>query len=141
MGCVLGQVRDGRAVGVEPFEKDEHPSPLAQSQVAAVYDKSRIDRPYVRKGFLDRGAASDRTRRGAEPFVPVDWDTALDRWWPRELKRVKSSFGNALDLRRLLRLVERRPAAPCEVAAAPLHELASAARPCRSTPTPTRPAR
>ncbi len=92
-GAFYVQVRDGRAVGVKPFEKDEHPSPLAQSQVAAVYDKSRVDRPHVRKGFLERGAASDRTGRGAEPFVPVDWDTALDLV-ARELKRVKESFGN-----------------------------------------------
>jgi biotin/methionine sulfoxide reductase len=92
-GAFWVEVRDGRAVGVKPFEKDEHPSPLAQSQVAAVYDKSRVDRPHVRKGFLERGAASDRTGRGAEPFVPVDWDTALDLV-ARELKRVKESFGN-----------------------------------------------
>ena len=36
-GAFYVQVRDGRAVGVKPFEKDEHPSPLAQSQVAAVF--------------------------------------------------------------------------------------------------------
>jgi biotin/methionine sulfoxide reductase len=93
-GAFWVQVKDGRAVGVRPFEKDEHPSPLAQSQVAAVYDKSRVDRPYVRKGFLERGGASDRTQRGAEPFVPVDWDTAL-ALVSKELSRVKSSFGNA----------------------------------------------
>src|SRR5262245_41136667 len=92
-GAFYVQVRDGRAVGVKPFEKDEHPSPLAQSQVAAVYDKSRVDRPHVRKGFLDRGAASDRTMRGAEPFVPVDWDTAI-KLVSDELTRVKNSFGN-----------------------------------------------
>jgi len=87
------QVRDGRAVGVKPFEKDAHPSPLAQSQVEAVYDRSRIDRPYIRKGFLDRGANSDRSRRGAEPFVPVDWDTVL-ALVSAELTRVKTAFGN-----------------------------------------------
>ena len=92
-GAFWVQVRDGRAVGVKPFEKDEHPSPLAQSQVEAVYDKSRIDRPHVRKGFLDHGAKSDRTQRGAEPFVPVDWDTAL-KLVSGELTRVKESFGN-----------------------------------------------
>ena len=92
-GAFWVQVRDGRAVGVKPFEKDEHPSPLAQSQVEAVYDKSRIDRPHVRQGFLEHGAGSDRTRRGAEPFVPVDWNTAL-ALVSDELSRVKGSFGN-----------------------------------------------
>ena len=92
-GAFWVQVRDGRAVGVKPFEKDAHPSPLAQSQVEAVYDRSRIDRPYIRKGFLDRGANSDRSKRGAEPFVPVDWDTAL-ALVSAELTRVKAAFGN-----------------------------------------------
>ena len=92
-GAFWVQVQDGRAIGVRPFEKDEHPSPLAQSQVAAVYDRSRIDRPYVRRGFLERGANSDRARRGAEPFVPVDWDKALTLV-AGELKRVKTTSGN-----------------------------------------------
>jgi biotin/methionine sulfoxide reductase len=92
-GAFWVQVRDGRAVGVKPFEKDEHPSALARSQVAAVYDQSRIDRPYVRKSFLELGAASDPTQRGAEPFVPVDWATAL-KLVSGELTRVKSGFGN-----------------------------------------------
>ena len=95
-GAFWVKVRDGRAVGVEPFEKDEHPTPLAQSQVAAVYDPSRVARPHVRKGFLERRAGDfdDRARRGVDPFVPVDWDTAL-ALVARELERVKSSFGNA----------------------------------------------
>ncbi len=92
-GAFKVRVKDGRAVGAEPFEKDPHPSPLVQSQVEAVYDKSRIDRPHVRKGFLDRGAASDRGKRGAEPFVPVDWDTAI-ALVSDELTRVKRDFGN-----------------------------------------------
>src|SRR5262249_37142232 len=86
--------RDGRAVAVKPFEKDAHPSPLARSQVEAVYDRSRIDRPYIRKSFLDRGANSDRSKRGAEPFVPVDWDTAL-ALVSAELTRVRTAFGNS----------------------------------------------
>jgi biotin/methionine sulfoxide reductase len=105
-GAYWAKVRDGRVVGVAPFEKDEHPSPLAQSQVAAVYDASRIDRPHVRQGFLDRvkdndadnhgndHSDDDRARRGIDPFVPVDWDTALSLA-AAELARVRSSFGNA----------------------------------------------
>jgi anaerobic selenocysteine-containing dehydrogenase len=110
-GAFRVRVKDGRIVGAEPFEKDEHPSPLVQSQVEAVYDKSRIDRPYVRRGFLDRGAASDRTKRGAEPFVPVDWDTAL-ALVSDELSRVKRDFGNTAIF----------AAASCEIAPASLHE-------------------
>ena len=93
-GAYWAKVRDGRVVGVAPFEKDEHPSPLAQSLAEAVYDGSRIDRPHVRQGFLQSGANSDRSRRGAEPFVPVDWNTALSLA-ANELQRVKTSFGSA----------------------------------------------
>jgi biotin/methionine sulfoxide reductase len=93
-GAYWVEVRDGRAVGVRPFERDEHPSPLAESLVHAAYDRSRIDRPYVRKGFLEHGAKSDRSRRANDPFVPVDWDTALSLA-AGELVRVKSSAGNA----------------------------------------------
>jgi biotin/methionine sulfoxide reductase len=93
-GAYWAKVRDGRVVGVQPFEKDEHPSPLAESLARAVYDRSRIDRPYIRKGFLERGTRSDRSRRGTEPFVAVDWDTAL-ACASNELARVKHTFGNA----------------------------------------------
>ena len=93
-GAYWAKVRDGRVVGIAPFEKDQHPSPLAQSLAEAVYDGSRIFRPHVRQGFLQRGANSDRSRRGAEPFVPVDWDTALSLA-AKELQRVKTSLGNA----------------------------------------------
>jgi biotin/methionine sulfoxide reductase len=93
-GAYWARVRDGRVVGVEPFEKDENPNALPQSQVAALYDKSRVDRPYVRQGFLERGPEGDGGRRGIDPFVPVEWETALTLA-ARELARVKATFGNA----------------------------------------------
>jgi biotin/methionine sulfoxide reductase len=52
----------------------------------------RIDQPYIRKGFLERSSRSPHNR-GGEPFVAVDWDTALDLV-ERELRRVKTDFGN-----------------------------------------------
>ncbi len=93
-GAFWAKVRDGRIVGVQPFEKDEHPSPLAESLACAVYDRSRIDRPYIRQGFLEQGVNGDRSRRGADPFVPLDWDEAL-KLTSSELARVKSTSGNA----------------------------------------------
>ncbi|MET0188545.1 MAG: molybdopterin-dependent oxidoreductase, partial [Pseudonocardia sediminis] len=56
---------------------DPHPSPLRHGLPEAVRDRSRIDRPHVREGWLRHRGAS-RADRGSEPFVPVDWDTALD---------------------------------------------------------------
>ena len=45
----------------------------------------------VRAGWLDRGPGPDG-RRGAEPFVPVSWPTAIDLL-SRELRRVYDAHG------------------------------------------------
>jgi len=47
----------------------------------------------IRKGYLDDGCDSDGSARGREPFVAVDWDTALDVA-ASALRRVRSEFGN-----------------------------------------------
>ena len=93
-GTYYAEIEDGRIVGTKPFEADGFPSPINNSIVDAVYSDSRIDRPHVRKGFLEKGKKSDRNGRGSEPFVPVDWDTALDLV-ASEVKRVKEDFGNS----------------------------------------------
>ncbi|MBI1724183.1 MAG: molybdopterin-dependent oxidoreductase, partial [Candidatus Tectomicrobia bacterium] len=92
-GAFRARVKDGRLVGVEPFEKDRDPSPLLGSIPGALYHESRVDRPMVRAGWLERGPES-RERRGEEPFVPVPWETALDLV-ADELRRVKEKHGNA----------------------------------------------
>lgn len=58
-----------------PFDRD--PSPIQDALPETVRDRLRIDRPYVRAGYLRSGTAS-RANRGAEAFVPVTWDRALD---------------------------------------------------------------
>jgi len=87
-------VADGRLVGTEPFVRDAAPSPLIEAIPDAVHSDTRIDRPYVRAGWLEDGPGGRREKRGAEPFVAVDWDTALDLV-ARELERVKAAYGNA----------------------------------------------
>jgi biotin/methionine sulfoxide reductase len=57
-----------------PF--DPHPSPIQASLPEVVHGGLRIDRPYVREGYL-RSRAASRERRGAEGFTPVTWDEAL----------------------------------------------------------------
>src|SRR5262249_58438936 len=54
---------------------------------------ARITQPMIRRGWLDRGPGGDRSR-GAEPFVPVSWSTAIDRL-ARELRRVYDVHGGA----------------------------------------------
>ena len=92
-GAFWAEVEGERVVGVKPFEKDLSPSPLIESIVTAVHSESRVDRPYVRQGYLEHGKDSDGSGRGAEPFVAVDWDTALDLV-AGEVARVKEEHGN-----------------------------------------------
>lgn len=81
----------GEIVATRPFEADANPASFVGSLPEMVRGPLRVDRPYVRAGYLQ-----DRTaprRRGAEPFVPVSWETALDLV-ASELWRVKSEYGN-----------------------------------------------
>ena len=92
-GIYTAEVENGRLVGVQPFEKDPHPSPLIEAVPSAVEAECRILRPMVRKGWLEKGSQSDRAGRGVEPFVAVPWEKALDLV-AAELKRVKKGHGN-----------------------------------------------
>ena len=92
-GTFTAEVENGRLVGVRPFAKDPDPSPIIQSMVDAVYDESRILRPMFRKGWLDHGPGGNRQARGAEPFVAVPWDEALDLV-AAEIERVRTEHGN-----------------------------------------------
>jgi len=87
-------VEEGRIVGIEPFEHDPDPSPIGQSLPAAVTGPTRIRRPAVRKSYREQGPGAAREKRGAEPFVEVSWDEALDLV-ARELKRVIAAHGNS----------------------------------------------
>jgi biotin/methionine sulfoxide reductase len=92
-GVYDAEVQDGQLVGARPFARDPHPSRLVQGMSSAIHHESRITRPMVRKGYLERGIDSDRAGRGVEPFVPVQWDTALDLV-AAELRRVQETYGN-----------------------------------------------
>lgn len=83
---------DGRPAHVVGSELDPHPSPLIHGLPEISRSALRVDRPYVRRGWLrDRQASA--AQRGAEDFVPVDWDTALDLV-AEELTRVRAEFGD-----------------------------------------------
>jgi biotin/methionine sulfoxide reductase len=66
----------GDVVGTRPSAVDRNPSAFVGSLPEMVRSRLRINRPYVRAGYLrDRNGPR---ARGAEPFVPVSWETALD---------------------------------------------------------------
>lgn len=92
-GAFSAEVEDGRLVSVQPFAKDPDPSPLIRSIPEAVHDESRVARPSIRKGWLDHGPGGNRGARGAEPFVEVPWDEALDMV-ADEIGRVRHAHGN-----------------------------------------------
>lgn len=81
-----------RVLEVRPWDKDPDPSPIGRS-LAEVDHPLRMRRPMVRKGWLEAGPRS-RESRGGDPFVPVDWETALDLV-AGELGRVRRDHGNA----------------------------------------------
>ena len=92
-------------VGVEPWAGDPAPSHMLAAIPDLMDPQVRIDRPYVREGWLAArttrppepraaGASSDYRRgRGSERFVPVDWDTVLDLA-AGEIRRVIDTHGN-----------------------------------------------
>ena len=77
-GAFEAYVEDGRVTDIRPFAGDAHPSPLLKSMPQSVHSELRIDRPYVRRSYLDNPGRSDTAGRGREEFVPIDWDAALD---------------------------------------------------------------
>ena len=92
-GAFEADIVDGKIAGVAPFEHDRDPSSLIWSIPSAVHASSRISQPMVREGYLLRGPGDTSRRRGAEPFVPVSWEHALDLV-ARQLADVKERHGN-----------------------------------------------
>ncbi len=87
------EVADGAIVAVHPLADDPDPSAIGRSFENAVHHPSRIVQPAVRKGWLERGPEAHGGGRGAEPFVAVSWERALDLV-ASELGRVKTLHGN-----------------------------------------------
>jgi biotin/methionine sulfoxide reductase len=83
-------VEGGRVTGVRPFGPDPFPGSLIESVPDAVHAASRIDRPYVRKGWL-QGRRRGHLR-GGDPFVPVSWDR-VTRLLAEETARVRAGHG------------------------------------------------
>ncbi len=90
-GAFDAEVEDGELVAIHPFEHDPDPSPLLGNMPASLRHPTRVTQPMVREGWLANGPGPSE-RRGAEPFVPVDWDTATELL-AGELQRVYAEHG------------------------------------------------
>ncbi|MCX7375327.1 MAG: molybdopterin guanine dinucleotide-containing S/N-oxide reductase [Alphaproteobacteria bacterium] len=86
------QGSDGSPV-LRHWEKDPDPCDIGLHMLAPELDRVRVRRPSVRRSWLERGPGSAPELRGREPFVEVDWNTALDLV-AGELARVKAAHGN-----------------------------------------------
>ncbi|RBQ34070.1 Asp-tRNA(Asn)/Glu-tRNA(Gln) amidotransferase GatCAB subunit C [Rahnella aquatilis] len=91
-GAYTAVVEDGRLIRCEPYKADADPSPLLDSIAPLVYSDKRIRKPAVRRSWLKNRENSDRSLRGREDFVEVDWDLALDLV-AEENKRVRDRYG------------------------------------------------
>jgi biotin/methionine sulfoxide reductase len=80
------------AIEIRPHELDTEPSPIILNAVDAIRHRSRIDRPYVRRGWLEGTPRDGDTRRGTDEFVPLDWDRA-EELLADELRRVYDAHG------------------------------------------------
>jgi biotin/methionine sulfoxide reductase len=79
-----------RLTSVRAWREDPEPMPLIDNVASAQHHPTRIDQPYVRKAWLDRGPGG--AGRGDEPFVPVSWETAFELL-SGELSRVYREHG------------------------------------------------
>ena len=93
-GAFRAEVRDGRLIGTQPFERETRRLPLVEAIPDIAYAPSRIEQPMVRQSYLRKGPGANREGRGGEPFVPVSWDEAMELV-ATELQRVKTKHGNA----------------------------------------------
>lgn len=84
---------EGGQPRLAPYAGDPDPNPIGLHQLDETVAALRVRRPAVRKSWLDGGPGSNTDRRGREPFVEVDWDTALDLA-ANAIARVRTEHGN-----------------------------------------------
>ena len=91
-GAFTAVVEDEKLLRCEPFFADRDPSKILNAIPELVYSDKRIRQPMVRRSWLKSREKSDRTLRGREDFVAVDWETALDLV-AEESRRVRDRYG------------------------------------------------
>lgn len=84
---------EGRVVELRAIDGDPEPSCIGRGVPRALYDSTRLTKPMVRRGWLNDGPRKGGNRRGADPFIAVAWDEALDVA-AGELARIAAEHGN-----------------------------------------------
>ena len=93
-GVYKVHVKGGKIERLEPIGEDKAPSLQLQGIAQQPYNAARIRYPMVRESYLKKGWKAGGKKRGAEPFVRVSWDKALEIV-ASELKRVRETYGPA----------------------------------------------
>ena len=117
-GAFEVDVEDDRIVATRPFAADPHPSAISAIIPEAVHHRSRVRHPSIRRGWLETRA---RGGRGAEEFVALPWDEALDIA-AAEIDRVRKAHGNEAIFGGSYGWGSRRPLPPRAEPAAPVPE-------------------
>ncbi|MEM9029658.1 MAG: molybdopterin-dependent oxidoreductase [Pseudomonadota bacterium] len=92
-GAFEVETEDGKLVAARSLQIDPTPSAIPEAIPAAVYHRSRVAQPSIRRGWLAGKADRARNRRGMDDFVEVPWDEALDIA-AAEIDRVRKAHGN-----------------------------------------------
>ena len=90
-GTVLATVKHGKMVSTVPHPALEFDSDMMHSLADYVNTPNRIKTPCVRKSFLE--GRKQPELRGAEEFIAVSWQTALDLA-AEKLEEAKKTWGN-----------------------------------------------
>jgi len=87
------EIKDAESLQAQAWGGDEEPSPFWEGLNLGT-TSARVARPAVRASFLEKQHRADGRMRGSEPFVEVDWATALDLA-AAQIERVRKEHGNA----------------------------------------------
>lgn len=82
---------EGDKLVITPHPADPDPNPIIQNFPDALRHKARVEKPMVRKGWLERGPGADDTR-GRDEFVAMEWDEVVELL-ANELARVRDTHG------------------------------------------------
>jgi biotin/methionine sulfoxide reductase len=84
----------GEVPRISGYRHDPDPSPIGLYQLAPELSRLRVQKPSVRKSWLEGGPGTRPELRGREAFVEIDWDEAISLV-AAEVGRVRTSHGNA----------------------------------------------
>lgn len=92
-GTYWVDVENGKVTALRDFAQDPDPSPIGQGIVGVLEGPTRITRPMVRRGWLEKGPGGDADKRGEDVYIPVSWEQ-MNRLVADEITRIRQAFGN-----------------------------------------------